>query len=80
MCPRCGDDLVAAQPRLGSGTPAHATAGDVEVHWLHRSGISPGESSLLLDAVRSAGLREGRVFAWVAGEASARRSWAGSVT
>ena len=50
------------------------TAGDVEVHWLHRDRTPRGEASPLLDAVRSAEFREGRVFAWIAGEASVVRA------
>ncbi|WP_229869287.1 siderophore-interacting protein [Streptomyces inusitatus] len=50
------------------------TAGDVTLHWLHRDGANPGESGLLVDAVRAAEFPEGEVFAWVAGESSAVRA------
>lgn len=49
------------------------TDGDVEVHWLHRGGSTPEGPNLLLDAVRAAQFRDGRIFAWVAGEASTVR-------
>lgn len=50
------------------------TAGDVEVAWLHRDGIPPGRSTLLLDAVRGARLPAGRGYAWVAAESAAVRA------
>ncbi|MEU5644025.1 siderophore-interacting protein [Streptomyces milbemycinicus] len=50
------------------------TAGEVEVHWLHRGGRPAGARGLLLDAVRSADFPPGSVFAWLAGEAGAVRS------
>ncbi|ADI12067.1 hypothetical protein SBI_08949 [Streptomyces bingchenggensis BCW-1] len=50
------------------------TAGEVEVHWLHRGGRPAGSGGLLLDAVRSAAFPSGSVFAWLAGEAGAVRS------
>ncbi|MGW6458308.1 siderophore-interacting protein [Streptomyces sp. NPDC055078] len=50
------------------------TAGDVTLHWLHRDGVRPGESPVLVDAVRSAAFPDGEVFAWVAGESSAVRA------
>jgi NADPH-dependent ferric siderophore reductase len=48
--------------------------GDVEIHWLHRGGMTPGHSSVLLDAVRAAELPDGVPFAWIAGEASTVRA------
>ncbi|MDW6057762.1 siderophore-interacting protein [Streptomyces sp. FXJ1.4098] len=50
------------------------TAGQVQVHWLHRGGRPAGSRGLLLDAVRSAAFPPGSVFAWLAGEAGAVRS------
>ncbi|MES4905570.1 MULTISPECIES: siderophore-interacting protein [unclassified Streptomyces] len=50
------------------------TAGEVEVHWLHRGGRPAGPGGPLLDAVRSAVFPPGSVFAWLAGEAGAVRS------
>ncbi|MFF8957322.1 siderophore-interacting protein [Streptomyces sp. NPDC014894] len=50
------------------------TAGDVTVHWLHRDAVRPGESGLLVEAVRAMEFPEGEVFAWVAGESSAVRA------
>ncbi|MFI0731183.1 siderophore-interacting protein [Streptomyces sp. NPDC021225] len=50
------------------------TAGEVEVHWLHRNGRPTGGGGSLLDAVRSAAFPPGSVFAWLAGEAGAVRS------
>ncbi|WP_232549299.1 siderophore-interacting protein [Propioniciclava soli] len=41
----------------------------VEVTWLSRGGAEAGSTTLLLDAVARAPWWEGRVFAWVAGEA-----------
>lgn len=41
----------------------------VEVTWLSRDGAEAGTTSLLFDAIRSADWWDGKVFAWVAGEA-----------
>ena len=41
----------------------------VEVTWLTRDGAEAGTTTLLLDALKAAQWWEGRVFAWVAGEA-----------
>ncbi|TQN41187.1 NADPH-dependent ferric siderophore reductase [Blastococcus colisei] len=54
--------------------PLPAPAG-VTVRWLHRSGVAPGESTLLVDAVAGLDRPEGDdVFAWVAAESAAVRS------
>jgi len=51
------------------------TAADVEVHWLHRDGLPPGRSSVLVDGIRAAAeWPAGEMFAWVAGEASGVRA------
>ena len=44
------------------------TEADVEIDWLVRGSIAPGESGLMFEAVRSLDLPEGRTFAWCAGE------------
>ncbi len=41
----------------------------VDITWLSRDGAEPGTTTLLFDAIRDAAWPEGRVFAWVAGEA-----------
>nr|WP_275586590.1 siderophore-interacting protein [Geodermatophilus normandii] len=47
----------------------------VEVHWLHRGGTPPGESTLLADAVAALERPAGDdVFAWVAAESAAVRA------
>lgn len=51
-----------------------ATEGEAEAHWLHRDGLPPGESGVLLDAVRAAEFPPGPVFAWVAGESASVRA------
>lgn len=48
--------------------------GRVDLHWLHRGDLAAGASTALVDAVRTAELPEGPVFAWLAGEASAVRA------
>jgi NADPH-dependent ferric siderophore reductase len=54
--------------------PLAAPAG-VELHWLHRAGTAPGESTLLADAVAALGRPAGDdVFAWVAAESAAVRT------
>lgn len=77
--------LVAAHP---AGAPVHVvvevsdaaeeqplpTAAAAHVRWVHRDGRPAGTGSALLDAVRAAEFPAGRVFAWVAGEASAVRA------
>jgi NADPH-dependent ferric siderophore reductase len=44
------------------------TAGDVELHWVHRNGATPGDMPLL-DAVKAATFPEGEFFTWAGGEA-----------
>jgi NADPH-dependent ferric siderophore reductase len=47
----------------------------VEVRWLHRDGVPPGESTLLADAVAALDRPAGDdVFAWVAAESAAVRT------
>lgn len=53
---------------------AISTRGMVDLHWLHRDGVPPGQSTLLLDAVRRASFPTGAIFAWLAGEAGIVRS------
>jgi len=54
--------------------PLPAPAG-VTVHWLHREGTAPGESTLLADAVAALDpFPEDDVFAWVAAESGAVRT------
>ncbi|GAA3522339.1 hypothetical protein GCM10022222_00130 [Amycolatopsis ultiminotia] len=45
----------------------------VEVTWLVRGGAEAGTTTLLLDAVKNSEWREGRLFAWLAGEHTAVR-------
>lgn len=45
------------------------TAGDVELHWVHRNGAPRGSGTALLDAVQAAEFPEGEYFAWAGGEA-----------
>lgn len=51
-----------------------ATAGDVEVFWLHRGDAEPGSTSLLEDAVRGWDWPEGVVHAFVHGESTLLRT------
>jgi NADPH-dependent ferric siderophore reductase len=54
--------------------PLDAPAG-IAVRWLHRGGVVPGESTLLVDAVAALDRPAGDdVFAWVAAESAAVRS------
>lgn len=46
----------------------------VAVHWLHRNGTAPGESTLLVDAVAALDRPAGDVFAWVGAESAAVRA------
>ncbi|WP_445396570.1 siderophore-interacting protein [Streptomyces sp. LE64] len=46
----------------------------VDAHWVHRGNVSPGRSTVLVDAVRRAVFPPGEVFAWVSGEAGAVRA------
>jgi NADPH-dependent ferric siderophore reductase len=47
----------------------------IEVRWLHRGAVPPGESSLLADAVAALHRPAGRdLFAWVAAESAAVRA------
>jgi NADPH-dependent ferric siderophore reductase len=46
----------------------------VELRWLHRDGIPPGESPLLVDAVAALDRPDGAVFAWVAAESATVRA------
>ena len=48
---------------------ASGTAGDVELHWVHRNGDPRGSGTALLDAMKAAALPEGEFFAWAGGEA-----------
>lgn len=57
-------DKQEEQPLLGPGR--------VEVHWVHRDGAERGR--LLIEAVRSAELPPGSLFAWLAGEAGMVRT------
>ncbi len=41
------------------------------ITWLHRDGVPPGESAVLVDAVRAADLPEGLPEVWMAGERTA---------
>jgi NADPH-dependent ferric siderophore reductase len=50
------------------------TRGELTVHWLHRGAAPAGRTGLLVRAVRAADLPEGRMFAWIAGEAGAVRA------
>jgi NADPH-dependent ferric siderophore reductase len=50
------------------------SAGDLTVHWVHRGATPAGGGTALVDAVRAARLPDGRVFAWLAGEAGAVRA------
>ena len=43
----------------------------ITLTWLHRNGLAPAQSTLLIDAVRHVAWPEGSVFFWIAGEASA---------
>ncbi|WP_028649829.1 siderophore-interacting protein [Nocardiopsis sp. CNT312] len=45
------------------------TAADVDIEWLVRDGAPAGTSTLLFEAVRRLAVPEGRVYAWVGGEA-----------
>lgn len=78
--------ILAAAPDTTSGVallevagpqeeqPLPAPAG-VEVRWLHRGSIPPGESTLLADAVAALDRPAGDdVFAWVAAESGAVRT------
>jgi NADPH-dependent ferric siderophore reductase len=48
---------------------------EVDVRWLHRDGVPPGESSLLADAVAALERPDtDDLFAWVAGESAAVRA------
>jgi NADPH-dependent ferric siderophore reductase len=46
----------------------------VTVRWLHRDGVPPGESALLVDAVSALEPSGDDVFAWVAAESAAVRT------
>jgi NADPH-dependent ferric siderophore reductase len=47
----------------------------IPVHWLHRNGVAPGESTLLADAVAALERPAGEdLFAWVAAESGAVRA------
>lgn len=46
-----------------------ATAGNVDLHWVHRNGAAPGTTMALLDAIKTAQLPEGEFFVWAGGEA-----------
>lgn len=50
------------------------TLGDVTVNWLYREGTPPGQSDVLIDAVRKAEFPPGRPFAWLAGESGSVRA------
>lgn len=53
---------------------AFDTRADLTLHWLHRGTVPPGQSRLLVDAVRRADVPSGTVFAWLAGESGAVRA------
>jgi len=54
--------------------PLHGPDG-VAVRWLHRNGVAPGESTLLIDAVAALERPPGDdLFAWVAAESGAVRA------
>ncbi|MFE5396241.1 siderophore-interacting protein [Streptomyces sp. NPDC056568] len=57
-------EVPTAEDRQGIATRA-----DVRVEWLVRDGAPAGTGTRLFDAVRGVDLPEGRVYAWVAGEA-----------
>jgi NADPH-dependent ferric siderophore reductase len=63
--------------RLACDGPEHeialATEGDLDLQWLHRSG-EPADADLLVDSVRALELPEGRVHAFVHGEADEVRA------
>jgi NADPH-dependent ferric siderophore reductase len=47
----------------------------VEVRWLHRDGVLPGESTMLVDAVAALDpATGGDIFAWVAAESAVVRT------
>ncbi|WP_394825359.1 siderophore-interacting protein [Pendulispora albinea] len=50
------------------------TAADVDVVWVHRRGVPPGESDRLLEAVRDSTLPEGHVAAWIACEGAVAKA------
>jgi NADPH-dependent ferric siderophore reductase len=50
------------------------SAGDVELHWVHRNGEAPGAGTALLDAVKAATFPEGEFFTWAGGEAGQLRA------
>jgi NADPH-dependent ferric siderophore reductase len=78
--------ILAAAPAAARGVALLEVAGaaeeqplaappGVELHWLHRGGAAPGESTLLADAVSALGRPAGDdVFAWVAAESAAVRA------
>jgi len=45
-----------------------------DVHWVHRNGAEPGETSLLQDAVAALSLPPGEGYAWVAAEAGVAKA------
>jgi len=51
-----------------------ASAANVELHWVHRSGAEPGADALLIDALRSLKLPQGDFHAWVACESGAAKA------
>lgn len=48
---------------------AFETAGDVELHWVHRNGVEPGVGTALLDTIKATTFPEGEFFVWAGGEA-----------
>jgi NADPH-dependent ferric siderophore reductase len=62
-------EVADAAEEQDLGAPA-----GVELRWLHRGRIPPGESSLLVDAVAALDRPGGDVFAWVGAESATVRA------
>jgi NADPH-dependent ferric siderophore reductase len=62
-------EVADAAEEQDLGAPA-----GVELRWLHRGGIPPGESSLLVEAVSALDRPAGEVFAWVGAESTTVRA------
>lgn len=67
--PRGVKALVVIEVATPAEEQALTSAADLEVQWLHRNGVAPGTTSLVIEALRKLTLPEGRGFAFVAGEA-----------
>ncbi|RZS29605.1 NADPH-dependent ferric siderophore reductase [Herbihabitans rhizosphaerae] len=50
------------------------TEGDVTIRWFPRDRVLTGESTALVNAIRSADFPDGQVYAWLAGEAGTVRA------